>query len=508
MDNQNPQPAVLVIDDEAAIRDMLSRALPRRGYQVDAAESGEAAVAQAKAKEFDVAICDVMMPGMDGVATLKALKGLRPGMEVVMSTGFASLDSAIESLKAGAYDYVSKPYTLDHIFGVLEKALEHSRLKAKVSELETANRLKSEFLANMSHELRTPLNAILGYTSLMLEQVYGPVPKEQHDALDRVLTNSQNLLALINNILDFSKLNAGMMPVFLEEFDAGELVREVARTLQCLAGQKGLALAPEAPASLRLRGDKTKVKQILINLAANAVKFTQTGGVTLRAAAGPDGTDVAFSVSDTGPGIAPEHLAYIFEKFTQVDGSVTRTHGGTGLGLSITKKLCELLDGSITVESRVGEGSTFTARLPAAVKPPDTDILNRPAGAAGRGGRKVLLCIDDDPEVLRLLRDSLSGTEYDFCGAVSAEEGLALARQLKPFVITLDILMPRRDGWSVLQALKSDPELRAIPVFILSILENRALGFSLGVSDYIVKPFDRQTLLEKLRGQERLLGRR
>jgi signal transduction histidine kinase len=506
MDEDEERPAVLVIDDESGIRDVLARALPRRGYEVSLAETGEQAVAKAKEKSFELAICDMVMPGMDGVSTLKALKRLQPHMEVVMSTGFASLETAIESLKSGAYDYVAKPYALDHIFGVLDKALEHRRLQAKVVELEAANRLKSEFLANMSHELRTPLNAIVGYTSLMLEGVYGAIPADQQSALDRVLSNSRNLLNLINNILDFSKLSAGMMPVFLEDFDAADLTREVAQTLQCLASQKGLALETDAPAPVPMRGDKTKVKQVLINLTANAVKFTEKGSVTLRAAPAPDG-GVELSVRDTGPGIAPEHLAYIFEKFTQIDGTVTRPHGGTGLGLSITKKLCELLGGKIEVESRLGEGSVFIARLPAAATPREGDVLAPPADSLRRGGRKVLLCIDDDPEVLRLLRDSLSGTEYDFCGAASAEEGLALARQLKPFVITLDILMPRRDGWSVLREFKKDPELRAIPVFILSILENRALGFSLGVSDYIVKPFDRQDLLGKLRVQESILGR-
>jgi signal transduction histidine kinase/AmiR/NasT family two-component response regulator len=445
------------------------------------------------------------MTGMDGVATLKALKGLRPRMEVVMSTGHASLESAIESLKSGAYDYVPKPYAPEQLFGVLAKALEHRRLTAKVDELETANRLKSEFLANMSHELRTPLNAIVGYTSLLLEGAYGAPPAEQASVLDRVLVNSKNLLALINNILDISKLNAGMMPVFLEDFDAAALIREVAQTLQCLATQKGLRLEAEAPQPVPMRSDKTKVKQILINLTANAIKFTEKGGVLLRASPS-EGGEVRLDVQDTGPGIAAEHLGYIFDKFTQVDGSVTRAHGGTGLGLSITHKLCELLGGAISVASRLGEGSVFTARLPAASRPADTSLLPVPAHALLRNGRKVLLCIDDDPEVLRLLRDSLAGTEYDFCGAGSAEEGLALARKLKPFVITLDILMPRRDGWCVLQELKNDPQLRCIPVFILSILENRALGFSLGVSDYIVKPFDRQALLKKLRNQERLMG--
>jgi CheY-like chemotaxis protein len=505
---ENAGVSVLVIDDEPAIRNMLRRSLPQQGYTVTLADSGEQALEKARRSPYQIAICDLAMPGMDGVATLKGLKGLRPEMEVVMSTGYASLESAIAAIKAGAYDYVAKPYALDHLFSVLDKALEHGRLKTKINELETANRLKSEFLANMSHELRTPLNAIVGYTSLILDGVYGPTSAEQRGPLDRVMANSHNLLALINDILDFSKLNAGMMPVFLEHLDAAALVREVAQTLGCLATEKGLVLETDAPAPLPMRGDKTKLKQILNNLAANAIKFTEKGNVTLSARPSPDGSGVVLSVSDTGPGVAPEHRARIFEQFTQIDGSLTRRHGGTGLGLSITKKLCELLGGDITVESPPGKGATFTARLPAGLpKTPDL-LLDRPANAAGGDGRKILLCIDDDPEVLRLLHDSLSGTEYAFCGAGTAAEGLAMARQLRPFLITLDILMPHRDGWSVLQELKADPALRSIPVFILSIMENRSLGFSLGVSDYLVKPFERQVLLEKLRNQARLAGRR
>ncbi|MBI5209807.1 MAG: response regulator [Elusimicrobia bacterium] len=510
MDKTTAKTAVLVIDDEPGVRSVLVRALSGQGYDVACAEDGEQALEKARQSDFELAVCDLVMPGMDGVATLRALKLARPDIEVVISTGQASLDSAIASLKAGAYDYVPKPVALDQLYGVLKKALEHRRLKTRVSELEAADRLKTEFLANMSHELRTPLNAIVGYTDLLLDGTYGPVPPDQHGPLERVLANSRDLLALINNILDFSKLNAGMMPVFLEHFDAASLVQEVAQTLQCLAGAKGLALTAGAAAPLRLRSDKTKVKQVLINLAANAIKFTAKGSVALDAAASPDGREVVFSVRDTGPGIAQEHQAAIFEKFMQLDGSSTRHHGGTGLGLSISKKLCELLDGGISVESRMGEGTTFVVRLPAAAAPSLEGPLSTPVAPASDGGRrrKALLCIDDDPEVLRLLRDSLSGTEYEFHGAASAQEGLALARKLKPFLITLDILMPHRDGWSVLQELKNDPGLRAIPVFILSIMENRALGFALGVSDYIVKPFDRKVLLEKLRAQERLVGRR
>jgi CheY-like chemotaxis protein len=499
-----PKAKILVIDDEPGLREMIVFDLTSRGYAVTTAANGREAVAKAKKERFDLALCDLMMPEMGGVETLRALKEAHPHTEVVMVTGYATLENAVETMKLGAYDYVSKPYEMDHLFGILEKALERGRLKAKVGELEQLNRLKSEFLANMSHELRTPLNAIVGYSSLILDGIYGSVPAEQAKPLSRVLINSQNLLLLINNILDFSKLNAGMMPTHIEEFDLCALVREVADTMHVLADEKRLVLTVEAPAPIMVRSDKTKIKQILINLAGNAIKFTVEGGVTLRAEKDAGGAGVLLSVRDTGPGMEAEDIPVIFEEFKQLDGAATRRFGGTGLGLSITKKLVELLGGAITVESAPGRGAAFVVSMALSVVP--QEVLLPVPGVSGAA--KILLAIDDDPEVLRLLRDSLTGTGYTMVGASSGDEGLALARKLRPCVITLDIMMPHRDGWSVLQTLKSDPELRLIPVIILSILDNKALGFSLGTADYIVKPFERRTLLKKLGGLELISGKR
>jgi len=502
------KPKVLVIDDEKGLRDMLVYGLGGRGYEVGTAENGRQAVEKAHETAYDLAVCDLMMPEMGGVDTLKALKEVLPNIEVVMVTGYATLETAVESMKHGAYDYITKPYELEQLCNILQKAVERGRLRAKVGELEQISRMKSEFLANMSHELRTPLNAIVGYSSLILDEVYGGVPPAQKDALERVLLSSKNLLALINDILDFSKLNAGMMPTHIEEFDLGFVAREVADTMQALALQKKLTLTTETDGPLMVRSDKTKLKQIIINLVGNALKFTEQGGVTVRAVRAA-GDGVVLGVRDTGPGMAAADLTKIFVEFKQLDGASTRKHGGTGLGLSISKRLSELLGGKIEVTSEVGKGSEFVVRLPGRVA--QTGPLETPvaiASAPASEPKRVLLAIDDDPEVLRLLRDSLSGTGYTMVGASSGEEGLALARKIKPFVITLDIMMPHRDGWSVLQALKNDPETRAIPVIILSIMENKALGFSLGVSDYIVKPFERNVLIERLERLEETKGKR
>jgi DNA-binding response OmpR family regulator/two-component sensor histidine kinase len=494
-------PTVLVVDDEAGLRDMLAYSLPEKGFRVTTAASGEEALALLRAADFDLAICDLMMPGMPGVEVLRRFKDLRPATEVIMATGFATLETAVESMKLGAYDYITKPYEVDRLSAVLSRALERRRLKSEVGTLENINRLKSEFLANMSHELRTPLNAIVGYTSLLIDGTYGAVPPPQIEALERVLVGSKDLLTLINAVLDLSKLNARMMSVFMEEFDLAELLTEVSETMQSLAVMKGLRLSTNASGPLRVRSDRTRLKQILINLAGNAVKFTARGGVTFEAALDEGSDRVRLTVKDTGPGIAEADLPVIFEEFRQLDGSSRREHGGTGLGLTIVKKLAQLLGGEVSATSRIGEGSVFTVDLPrgevkrAAAAPAAAPAVDY----SGDDGRPVVLAIDDDPEVIRLLSDSLARSPYRLVGALNGEEGIALARTLKPMAITLDIMMPHRDGWSILQALKSDPALRDIPVIILTIVENKGLGFSLGAADYIVKPFERKDLLERLR---------
>ncbi|NNN05550.1 MAG: response regulator [Elusimicrobia bacterium] len=498
METSPAKPSVLVIDDEAGLRDMLAYVLPERGFTVVGASCGEEALRLARSRDFDLAVCDIMMPGLSGVETLRQLKVLRPSIEVIMATGFATLETAVETMKLGAYDYITKPYEPDNLVRLLTRAYERRKLKDEVGALENLNRMKSEFLANMSHELRTPLNAVVGYTSLLLDGTYGELTTEQNEALARALAGSQDLLTLINGVLDLSKLNAGMMPVFLEDFDASALVQEVVDTMQALALNKGIGLEAVRPAALRLHSDRTKVKQILVNLVGNALKFTEKGKVTVRLVHDEARKTAVLSVTDTGAGIADSDIPLIFEEFRQLDGSARREHGGTGLGLAIVKKLAVLINGEITVESRVGEGSVFGVELPAPVLAPKPSAPVLAAPSAPGDERPVILAIDDDAEVLRLLSDTLAHSGYRLVGALSGEEGLALARQLKPYAITLDIMMPHRDGWSILQTLKNDPELRTIPVIILSIIENKGLGFALGASDYIVKPFEKRDLLSRL----------
>ena len=496
------RPSVLVVDDEQGLREMLSFGLTDRGYDVSVAASGDEAIAAIGVREFDLVVSDIMMPGKSGVEVLKCIKDVHPATEVIMATGYATLETAIESMKRGAYDYIPKPYELDQLCAVLEKALERQRLKARVGHLEELNRLKSEFLANMSHELRTPMNAIIGYSSLILDGVYGDVVPKQEEGIKRIAVNAKNLLELINNILDLSKLSAGRMPLYIANCNVAELVKEVAETMDCLVRERKLTLTTAVPEGLVIKTDKTKLKQVLINLVGNAVKFTHEGEIAVRVEADPALGVVRLSVQDSGIGISESGIKQLFQEFNQLDASATREYGGTGLGLCISKKIVELSGGTISVTSTVGAGSTFTVTLPVEAA---AELAAEPAvppvpviAPAAPQSQKVMLSIDDDPEVLKLLADSIHGSDYSFVGAQTGQEGVALARQLLPHVITLDIMMPHLDGWSVLQILKNDPALQSIPVVIISIMENKALGYSLGATDYIVKPFNRKDLLAKL----------
>jgi CheY-like chemotaxis protein/anti-sigma regulatory factor (Ser/Thr protein kinase) len=289
------------------------------------------------------------------------------------------------------------------------------------------------------------------------------------------------------------------MPVYLEDFSLKELSKEVLAMMECLAGAKQLKLQWDMAQDIRIRSDKTKVKQILINLMTNGIKFTSTGGVFIEAKRASKASQIHISVRDTGIGIKAENLQHLFKEFKQLDSSTTREYGGTGLGLVISKRFAELLGGTINVESSAGTGTVFTVILPLEKHDAGeltTTSFNTPATDKNNN---TLLVIDDDPEILNLLRDSLHGTGYGFAGALTGEEGVAMARKIKPFAITLDIMMPHRDGWSVLQLLKNDPELQSIPVIMVSILDNKSLGFALGVTDYIIKPVKRLELLAKLK---------
>jgi signal transduction histidine kinase/CheY-like chemotaxis protein/tetratricopeptide (TPR) repeat protein len=368
---------------------------------------------------------------------------------------------------------------------------------------EQANRAKSTFLANMSHELRTPLNAIIGFTRIVRRKADGVLPAKQTENLDKVLTSAQHLLALINTVLDIAKIEAGRMDVTASTFNLVQLLDQCIGTATPLV-RSGVSLVKAYAAEpMLVRTDQEKIKQILLNLLGNAAKFTHEGTITLAATV--DGRGLTLAVTDTGIGIGEEALARIFDEFQQADSSTTRQYGGTGLGLSISRSLARLLGGDITVASAPGTGSTFTLTVriehapdasAAATRVPVADATGRLEPA--RRSRPIVVAIDDDANDLDLLRENLGEAGYDVVGVTSGEEGLARARELRPHVITLDVLMPVKDGWQVLFELKSDPVTRDIPVVMLTIVDRKPLAYELGAADYLLKPFDMQAIESSL----------
>lgn len=355
-------PRMLVVDDEKGMRDLLEYEFTSRGWSVFVASDVREAVELGRVRKPDVAICDLMLPDGNGAAVLEAFKQMDPKMEVIIVTGNASLESAVVCLRRGAYDYVTKPFKLEDVSRVADRALDRRRLSRQLVQMTELNRLKTEFIAGMSHELRTPLNAVIGYVSLILDQAYGPVADKQKQALSRVDINARNLLQLINNILDVSKVGAGHMELYEETFSIADLLKEIVESLSALSESKGLALTWKASPEVKIHADRMKLKQSLVNLVGNALKFTKKGEVALSL----DVEDkfIRLRVRDTGVGIRTEDIPTLFQEYKQADISETRLVGGTGLGLTITRKLIGLMGGSISVESDFGKGSTFTISLP------------------------------------------------------------------------------------------------------------------------------------------------
>jgi len=399
----------------------------------------------------------------------------------------------------------------------MEDVTERRRAEEEVAKAkeaaETANKTKSLFLANMSHELRTPLNAILGYSEMLQEEAAERQLDEFGADLGKINAAGKHLLALISDILDLSKIEAGKMELFLESFDVAKMIDEVASTIRPMVEKNAntlhIVVAPELG---MMRADQIKVRQGLFNLLSNAVKFTHDGNITMDAGRQlMDGREwIVFRVTDTGIGLSPEQIVKLFQDFTQADASTTRKFGGTGLGLALTRRFCQMMGGDVTVHSVPGEGSIFTIKLPAVVgeaKPEAAAeaagveaVLASPDDGGGDGAEPLpppatcVLVIDDDPMQRDLMQRFLSNEGFCVRAAGGGEQGLRLARQLRPVAITLDVMMPDMDGWSVLKALKADAALSDIPVIMLTMVDDPERGFTLGAADYATKPVDRQRL--------------
>jgi signal transduction histidine kinase/CheY-like chemotaxis protein len=371
-------------------------------------------------------------------------------------------------------------------------AMQNARL---FHQLEIASHHKSTFLANMSHELRTPLNAVIGYSEMLQEDAVDVGADGLVPDLKKVNAAGKHLLELINSILDLSKIEAGKMELHLEDFNVARMVEDIASMIQPLAEKNGNRLEVTCDAeSGSMHADLTKVRQVLFNLLSNACKFTEGGTVSLAVQRERSDSDawLTFTVEVTGIGLNAEQLGRLFQEFSQADTATARKYGGTGLGLALSRRLCRLMGGEITVASEPDRGSTFTVRLPADVAQ-IREGLTEAAGSAG-----MVLVIDDEAVVRELMQRFLSKQGFRVQTAANGEDGLRLARSQRPDAITLDVMMPGMDGWTVLSKLMADRELADVPVIMLTIVDDKQMGYALGASEYLTKPIDRDRLIAVL----------
>lgn len=387
-----------------------------------------------------------------------------------------------------------------------EKVAERTaELERAVVAAKEANQAKSAFLAKMSHELRTPMNAIIGYSEMLIEDASDDGDSSVADDLRKILSAARHLLGLINDVLDLSKIEAGKMQLYLETFDLEILVHEVMSTIAPLVEQRNNQLVVSCQPELgSMYGDSTKIRQTLLNLLSNASKFTENGRVELKVER--ETVDhqawIVMQVIDTGIGMNAEQMARLFKPFTQADASTSSKFGGTGLGLAISKQFAQMMGGDITLTSAPGAGSTFTLRVPGRVKSASSPYAaaekepkeHQPAPAPK--GR--VLVIDDDESVHGVLTNMLTREGYSTRIARDGKDGLRIALEYHPDIVILDILMPGVDGWSVLSQLKATPGLEDVPIILLTMLENKEMGFALGAAEYLTKPIDASKLLPVL----------
>lgn len=392
---------------------------------------------------------------------------------------------------------------LQSTYATLEQRIAEktAHLQQAVLALERANKMKSEFLANMSHELRTPLNAIIGFAEVLRDKIAGDLNEEQTDFVNDIHSSGSHLLQMINDILDLSKIEAGKMELQYGVFPVPAAIEEVYTIIKGLASKKHLELKTVILTDMKsIEADRVKFKQVLYNLLSNAIKFTpENGKIVLEAGVMEDMLQV--SVSDTGIGMKSDDQQKVFKEFWQADSSFARKYEGTGLGLALTKRIVEMHGGKIWFESEYGKGSIFSFSLPvkAAVKttePKEIKAKPRQTIPAGVKDAKTVLVVEDDRMAADLLTLYLTNAGYNVVVAVDGEEAIKKAKEYQPFLITLDVMLPKKDGWDVLSELKNSQDVAPIPVIIVSMVDNKDLGFSLGAVEYLMKPIDRTKLID------------
>ncbi len=473
-----------------------------------------------------------------GVLTMGTMYSMREQTRNVLNVIASNVASAISNTQAFGHIQEQARELTQHALAQEQANLalrqQRDELTALNAALEEANRVRSRFLSTMSHELRTPLTSIIGFGQMLLRpSAKTPLNERQTNNVQRILKNAQHLLTLINDVLDLAKVESGRMDVNATEINLKDLLTSVVEETRSVAVERKLRISVEVADDITtIESDPLKLRQIVLNLLSNALKFTEHGGITISATCRTatvtteqgltEAEQVAIAVKDTGIGIAPELQARIFEAFYQVDNSNSRKYGGTGLGLSIVREFTALLGGKIEIESQPGQGTTFTVLLPMHVRDRQSlqevrlntlhsqgmiaepfESQNHLSSSDERvqellPDELLVVAIDDNPDVLQLITASLEQTSYRVVGVQDSSQAVAVVQELRPHVITLDIMMPQVNGWQILHQLKSHPATAAIPVILLTVLEDRSAGYVLGADEYLVKPVARDALLSTL----------
>jgi signal transduction histidine kinase len=355
---ETSKPHVLIVDDEMGPRESLKMIL-NPYYTVHVADRGAQAIEMLKEIPVDLVTLDLKMPGLTGINVLERVKAHDPDIEAIIITGYGSLDTAIEGLRLGAFDYISKPFDVNHILALVRRGMERRNAKARLRQV------KSDFLSNVSHELRTPLSVVVGFVYLLLNQVIGQLSADQQKILETVYRNSEELLELIDNVLWMTSLNAGDASPTIERFDAATVVNETIQRYEKGIREKGLKLNLQiAESGISIISDRAKVERVFQNVFNNAVKFTAEGEITVKVNPSADHASVEFEVIDTGTGIEENKIDTIFEPFHQADNSTRRSFAGLGLGLTVSRRMAEIIGGKLDIHSKPNEGTRVTMSFP------------------------------------------------------------------------------------------------------------------------------------------------
>ena len=536
--------SILTVDDNPnnlfTLRTLLESSLDA---DVIEAQSGAEALEKISEQKIDLILLDIQMPEMNGFEVAKLIRNRRKFQNIpiiFLTAVYKSEDFKQQGFASGAIDYLTKPIDdtillsrVKAYLRVIESERESNRRLSEMNDrlseeiearkraeivledlntqLKDASRHKTDYLSSMSHELRTPLNALIGYLFLSVNELQAEVPPEKLQNLTKANQTARVILQLINDVLDFAKIEAGKMDVLIEEVDVAEIIEDVAITAEGLLLNKPVKLLEEVASDLPvIQSDYTKIKQMLNNLISNAIKFTTQGSVAIRAKWLKEQSIIRIEVEDTGPGIPPEKISSVFESFKQVDSSITKKFGGTGLGLAITKQFCDMLGMAIGIESEVGRGTTFWVHIPVETGEPAEIKLSEaaPQEAAREhaeptreNGTHSVLIVDDDEINLQVMSEILRLSGYHLHQSLSAEESIQIARQTHPDIILMDLAMPGMDGVEASQILKNNPDTADIPIIACTAhvtQETRERALSAGCDAFLTRPIAPQKLLRHI----------